>query len=101
MIMAQKTKTKSTHSKGTYGLKSCEEKTWDGKDYKEANGAKLTHAKIVYTFEGDFVGEGKSQLLMTYRDDANATYVGLQVMEGHLGDRSGTFIAQVVGKFEN
>ncbi len=97
--MAQKAKA-HTHVKGTYGLKSWDEKIWDGKDYKERKGAKLTHAVIVYTLQGGFEGEGHSQLVMSYRDEANATYVGLQQFVGKIGDRTGTFICKVDGTFE-
>jgi hypothetical protein len=94
------TKTKSnTHLKGTYGLKGWDEKTWDGKPYKERKGAKLTHAVITYTMQGGFEGEAHSQLVMSYRDEANANYVGLQEMVGKIGDRSGTFVCKVDGAY--
>lgn len=92
--------TTTTHAEGTYGIKSWDEKTWDGEAYTERKGAKLTHAKIVYTFDGDFKGEGEVQLLMSYRDETYATFVGFQRMDGTLGDLKGTFIAQVTGLFE-
>jgi hypothetical protein len=96
--MAQEMTT--THATGTYGIKSWDEKTWDGKDRKEQPGAKLTHAVIVQTFQGDFEGEGTGHLVMTYRDDTYATYVGLQHMVGRLGDRSGSFVLKHDGVFE-
>ena len=99
--MAEKTKTKTTKAEGSYGINSWDEKTWDGKDHKDTHGAKLTHAKIVFEFQGDFVGEGEVQLLMSYRDDANAVFSGFQKMVGRLGGRSGSFVIQVDGKFEN
>src|SRR5690242_4345520 len=54
---------------GTYGIKSWDEKTWDGKDYKDRSGAKLTHAKIVFTFQGEVEGEVTAQLVMAYRNE--------------------------------
>jgi hypothetical protein len=92
---------KSQHAKGTYGIKAWDEKTWDGKDRKEQPGAKLTHAKVTFNFQGDFEGEGNVHYLMAYRDDTYATFVGLQQMVGRLGNRSGSFVVTVNGVFEN
>lgn len=91
----------NTRAKGTYGIKAWDEKTWDGKDHKEQPGAKLTHAKITFTFEGDMKGEAQIHLLMDYRDDTYATIVGLQRFTGKLGDRTGSFDMTVNGVFEN
>lgn len=99
--MASQNTSLSTHADGTYGIKSWDEKTWDGKERQEQPGAKLTHAKIVYSFDGDFKGEGNCQLVMTYRDDMNAQFLGLMHMVGKLGDRSGSFVVEVTGSFEN
>jgi hypothetical protein len=92
---------KKTQAKGTYGVKSWDEKTWDGKDRKEQPGAKLTHAKIVHDFHGDIKGEGRVQYVMSYLDDANATFTGLLQINGQIGERSGTFVVLVNGVFEN
>ena len=91
----------ATRAKGSYGIKAWDEKTWDGKDHKDQPGAKLTHAKITFTFTGDFEGEAQIQYLMDYRDDSYATFVGLQRFTGRLGDRSGSFDTMVNGVFEN
>src|SRR5437667_12781299 len=99
--MAQKATSISTRAKGTYGIKQWDEKTWDGKDRKEQPGAKLTHAKVTFTFQGDFEGEAKVHYLMSYRDDTYATFVGLQQMLGRLGDRSGSFATTINGVVEN
>ena len=96
--MSQKNSVQVT---GTYGIKAWDEKTWDGKDRAEQPGAKLTHAVVTFTFQGGIEGEGNVHYLMTYRDDANATYVGLQQIVGRLGDRSGSFVTLVNGVFED
>lgn len=93
--------TKAMQAEGTYGIKSWDEKTWDGVDHKEAQGAKLTHADVVFTFQSGFEGEARAQSLMTYRDDGSAVYVGLQEMTGRLGDKSGSFVMDVQGAYEN
>src|ERR1700755_863491 len=75
---------RKTKVEGTYGIKSWDEKTWDGKDHKEQHGAKLTHAKIVHDFQGDLEGEASVQYVMSYVDDANATFTGLLHMNGKI-----------------
>ena len=55
---------------------------------------------LLEVFAGGFEGEGNAQLVMSYRDEANATYVGLQQFVGKIGDRSGTFVCKVDGEFE-
>lgn len=98
--MDQTSTTTMMRATGTYEIKSWDEKTWDGKDQQEQSGPKLTHAKITQTFEGDIVGEGTAQLLMTYRDDTFASYVGLMSIVGRIGRRSGSFVFEVKGLYE-
>ncbi len=99
--MARKDKDPITHATGTFEIKGWDEKTWDGKNWNEQAGAKLTHARVTQAFHGDIEGEGTVQFLMAYRDDAYATFVGLQLISGRLADRSGSFVLQVDGVFEN
>lgn len=89
-----------TQAKGTFEIKSWDEKTWDGKDWKERAGAKLTRAQITTAYQGDLEGEGQTQLLLVYRDDNIASYTGLEQITGRLGDRSGSFVLQINGVFE-
>ncbi len=90
-----------THASGTYEIKSWDEKTWDGKGRTEQPGAKLTHALVTFLFHGDVEAEGKTQYLMAYQDDANATYVGLLQFDGQIGGRMGTCVLKIDGAFEN
>jgi hypothetical protein len=86
---------------GSYGIKGWDEKTWDGVDHKAQSGAKLTHAKVIFAFQGDFQGEGEVQFLMSYRDETYATFVGMMKMSGLLNGRDGSFVVQSIGQFEN
>ena len=88
------------HAKGTFEIKSWDEKTWEGKEWKEQAGAKLTRAQITSAYQGELQGESKAQLLMVYRDDNFASYTGLEQITGRIGDRSGSFVLQVNGVFE-
>lgn len=100
-VMDQRAAVTRSHATGTYGIKSWDEKTWDGKDHKDQPGAKLTHAKIVFTLHGDVEGEASVQLVMAYRNDSYATFVGLQQLVGRVGNRTGSCVFKVDGVFEN
>jgi hypothetical protein len=93
--------TMNKHAKSTFEIKSWDEKTWDGKPWNEVPGAKRTHAITTKTYKGDIEGEGTSQSLTVYRDDGSASYVGLEHVVGKLNGRSGSFVLQTVGAYEN
>src|SRR5262245_50820307 len=99
--MDQKGSSTKVRATGTYGIKSWDEKTWDGKDHKKQPAPRLTHAKVVFHFNGNFEGQAEVQFLMFYRDEAFASFVALQQMVGRLGGRSGSFVIKVNGTFEN
>lgn len=91
----------SKHAKSTFKIKSWDEKTWEGKPWKEVPGAKLTHAIVTKTYQGDIEGEGTSQSLTTYGEDGTASYVGLEKFVGKVGGRSGSFVLQTTGAYDN
>lgn len=77
-------------------------KSWDEKPYSEGKELpKLTRASVVKTFTGDIEGEGQVEYLMMYRSDGSATFVGLERINGRIGDRNGSFVLQRTGVFEN
>ena len=77
-------------------------KSWDEKPYSEGAGLpKLTRASVTKTFTGDIEGEGQVEYLMMYRSDGSASFVGLERIVGRIGTRSGTFVLQRSGVFEN
>lgn len=74
---------------------------WDEKPYNEgADLPKLTRASVTKTFTGDIEGEGHVEYLMMYRSDGSATFVGLERIDGRIGDKSGSFVLQRNGAFE-
>ncbi len=76
--------------------------SWDEKPYSEGPGLpKLTQASVTKAFTGDLEGEGQVEYLMMYRDDGSATFVGLERVVGRLAGRSGTFVLQRAGVFED
>jgi len=90
----------TTQATGKFEVKGWDEKTWDGKAWNEVTGPKLTHTIVTQTFQGDLEGEAAVQFLMTY-SDIRANFVGLQRVVGHIGKRSGSFVLQITGIFEN
>ncbi len=76
-------------------------KNWDEKPYSEGpNLPKLTRASVSKTFTGDIEGEGHVEYLMMYRGDGSATFVGLERIDGRIGDKTGSFVLQRTGAFE-
>ena len=77
-------------------------KNWDEKPYSEGDGLpKLTKASVEKTFTGDLEGEGHVEYLMMYRSDGSAAFVGLERITGRIGEKTGTFVLQRIGVFEN
>lgn len=75
---------------------------WDEKPYSEGQDQpKLTRASVTKTYSGDITGEGQVEYLMMYRSDGTATFVGLERVIGRIADRSGSFVLQRTGVFED
>jgi len=85
-----------TTAQGSFSITS-----WDEQPYEERDaGAKLTRASVTQAFTGDLEGEGAVQWLMSYRPDGTAAFVGLQVIRGTVGGRTGSFVVQDTGTFD-
>jgi len=85
------------HAAATFTLNS-----WDEKPYDETDGLpKLSRVSATKSYEGDIAGEGRVEYLMMYRADGSATFIGLERVIGSVGDRSGSFVFQHSGIFEN
>jgi hypothetical protein len=77
-------------------------KSWDEKPYSEGQALpKLTRAAVTKTFTGDIAGEGHVEYLMMYRGDGSATFVGVERIVGRLAGKTGSFVLQRTGVFEN
>ena len=76
--------------------------SWDEKPYSEGQDLpKLTRAAVTKTFTGDIAGEGHAEILMMYRADGSATFVGLERIVGQVAGKAGSFVLQHTGVFEN
>ena len=77
-------------------------KKWDEKPYSEGEDRpKLTRATVIKTYTGDIEGEAHVEYLMMYRSDGSASFVGLERVDGRVGDKTGSFVLQRTGTFEN
>ena len=75
---------------------------WDEKPYSEGpNLPKLTRASVIKTYSGDIEGEAQVEYLMMYRSEGSATFVGLERVVGRIGGKTGAFVLQRTGVFEN
>ena len=87
----------STQATGTVTSKS-----WEEQPFSEPEGGlKLTRASVVNAFDGDIQGEGTLEYLMYYRSEQHASFIGLEQVAGTLGGRTGTFVLEHSGAFEN
>ena len=75
-------------------------KGWDENPYAELEGSKrLVRSTMNGSYEGDVTGESTTEFLMAYSSDDLATYVGIELVEGSVGGRTGVFVLQVSGTF--
>ena len=75
---------------------------WDENPYKEfENGAKLTKAKVSQAYKGDLIGEGEVEFLMSHTSNGTASFVGMELVNGILSGKKGTFIIQHINKHQN
>lgn len=76
--------------------------SWDEKPYSDGeNLPKLTRASVTKTYTGEIAGEGQVEYLMMYRSDGSATFVGLERVVGGIGGKTGSFVLQRTGVFED
>jgi hypothetical protein len=84
------------HAESTASVTAWDENAyWEGED-----GAKLTKATIGQALSGELEGETTAEMLMCYRPDGTASFLGQQRVEGTLGGRSGAFTLHSTGTFE-
>lgn len=87
----------ATDSKCTFQITG-----WDEKTYAEiGGGAKLTQAEVTQAYSGEIEGTSSIEYLMTYSATGTASFVGIEQVVGSVAGKSGTFIIQHVGSFEN
>ncbi len=73
--------------------------SWDENAYHELEGRRLTRASVSQRFDGDIAGDGAAEWLMAYQADGTARFVGLQLVDGEVAGRRGTFVLETSGEF--
>jgi hypothetical protein len=82
---------------GRFGFNSWDETTInEGEESK-----KLTRAAVSNVFTGDIEGESTLEYVLAYRNDDSADFVGIERIAGKIGDRSGSFMLQQNGVYED
>jgi len=77
-------------------------KNWDESPYQENDdGSKQSHAKINQSYSGAIEGTSELQYLMSYQSPSSAVFVGHEVVNGKISGKSGSFVLQHNGTFEN
>jgi len=77
-------------------------KSWEENPYQEMEGGrKLTRASVTNAFSGDIEGESTLDYLMAYSDDDTAFFVGMERIDGRIGDRAGSFVLQQTGTYKD
>jgi uncharacterized protein YndB with AHSA1/START domain len=77
-------------------------KNWNEMPFSEIEGGpKLTKGSFVTVYQGELQGESVLEELKCYFTDAYATVYGLERITGRVGDKSGSFVLEHRGKFEN
>lgn len=76
--------------------------SWNETSFSEVQeGGKLTRASIAKSYTGEIEGEGVLEYLIMYHSDGSAGFYGLERVSGRIGNRTGSFIVQHSGNFEN
>ncbi|HSK90190.1 MAG TPA: DUF3224 domain-containing protein, partial [Euzebyales bacterium] len=74
---------------------------WEEDAYTEMDDdRKLSQADVAQNFAGDIEGSGSVRWQMCYRPDGTADWVGMQHVDGRIGDRSGSFVLRTAGTFD-
>jgi hypothetical protein len=73
---------------------------WDEKPAGITVGPKVTRATVTQRFTGDIKGTGTTEYVMVYRPDKTAEYSGVQIINGTVGTRKGSFALLVRGKYD-
>jgi hypothetical protein len=73
---------------------------WDEKPAGMTVGPKVTRATVTQRFTGDIKGTGTTEYVMVYRPDKTAEYSGVQIINGAVGVRKGSFALLLRGKYD-
>lgn len=76
---------------------------WEEKPFDEVagGGPRLTRASVTKVFRGQLEGDGSVTYLMVHRPDGTAAFTGVERVIGRLAGKTGTFVLEHRGSYEN
>jgi len=76
--------------------------SWDEKPYLELNdGAKYSRATIKKQYQGQLIGDGQLEYIMSYFADGNASFVGIEHFTGSVDGKTGSATFEHKGTFKD
>lgn len=87
----------STQAKSSFKIKSGNQYSFS----EVEGGPMLTKGSFVIAYKGDLQGEGVLEELKIHHTAALHSIYGLERIVGRIGDKSGSFVLEHIGKFEN
>lgn len=77
-------------------------KSWDEQPYRElADGRKFSRAEVALSASGAAIeAEAAFESLLYYRSDGTSDFTSLLLLEGRLGDRSGSVVLRGTGTYD-
>lgn len=67
---------------------------WDEEVWSDENGVRLVTAAVAKRFEGGLTGTSTARLVQAFAQHGSAAYVGIELVVGTVGGRSGSFVLQ-------
>jgi len=81
---------------GSFEVTSWSEEQADGLD----DTGKVSRATIGQHFDGGIEAETIADMVMTYREDGTAEFVGFHRVQGRVEDKAGSFVLQATGSYD-
>ena len=74
---------------------------WDETPFDDTESPKVTEALVSKKYSGGIEGTSTTKWLMSYAPDKTATYVGIERIDGTVGDKHGSLVLLHDGAFED
>jgi hypothetical protein len=81
-------------------VKNSKRKAWDN-ERTDVTGTHLFRIEMLHLYTGDIEGEGSVQYLIADNGNGKGSFVALEKVTGSIGGRSGSFVFQHTGTFDN
>ena len=75
--------------------------SWNEESFFEQDSNKMVVAKVEQNYSGHIQGSSRLEYVMYYMGAMRATFVGLEVIEGTVDGKSGSFAIRHVGEFKD